>query len=450
MSDTSSTDSLSLLGDLVARAKRAGADAAEAVLVDSASLSVEWRQDTLDKLERAESGDIGLRVLIGKRQALVSSSDRSGPALAELIDRAVAMAKAVPEDPFIGLAEPAQLATTFPELDLFDPTEPTADQLLDMVRTGEAVALDVKGVAKSGGSGASWGKSNSAFVASNGFARTYQVSSFSIGISVVAGEDKDNMESGGESSSTVYFSDLKTPQEIGRIAGERAVEHLSPRKVQTCKVPMIFDPRASRGLISSFSGVINGAAVARGTTFLKDSLGKAVFARGIRIIDDPHRMRGLRSRGSDAEGLPTTARDIVSDGILTTWFLDLRSARQLGMAPTGHASRGTASPPSPSPSNLYLDGGVLTRGELLSDVANGFYVTQLSGSGVNPVTGDYSRGAKGFWIENGELTYPVSEVTVAGNLKDMFLNLTPANDLELLHGIDAPTVRIDGLTLAGK
>lgn len=449
MSDNS-TESLSLLGDLVARAKRAGADAAEAVLVDSASLSVEWRKDTLDKLERAESGDIGLRVLIGKRQALVSSSDRSSAAIGELIERAIAMAKAVPEDPYIGLATPDQLATSFPELDLYDPTEPTAEQLLDLVKAGEAIALDVKGVVKSGGSGASWGKSKSAFVASNGFSRSYQVSSFGIGVSVVAGDDKDHMESGGESSGTVYFSDLKSPEEIGRIAGERAVEQLGPRKVQTCKVPVIFDPRASRGLISSFAGAINGASVARGTTFLKDCLGRAVFAPGIRIIDDPHRIRGLRSRGSDAEGLPTIARDLVADGILTTWLLDLRSARQLGMAPTGHASRGTASPPSASASNLYLAAGVLTRSELLSDISQGIYVTQMSGSGINPVTGDYSRGAKGFWIENGELTYPVSEVTLAGNLKDMFLNMVPANDLELLHGIDAPTVRIDGLTLAGK
>lgn len=449
MSDNS-TESLSLLGDLVARAKRAGADAAEAVLVDSASLSVEWRQDTLDKLERAESGDIGLRVLIGKRQALVSSSDRSASAIGELVERAIAMAKAVPEDPFIGLADPDQLATSFPELDLYDPTEPTADQLLDLVKVGEAIALGVKGVVKSGGSGASWGKSKSAFVASNGFSRSYQVSSFGIGVSVVAGDDKDHMESGSESSGTVYFSDLKSPEEIGRIAGERAVEHLRPRKVQTCKVPVIFDPRASRGLISSFAGAINGASVARGSTFLKECLGRAIFASGIRIVDDPHRIRGLRSRGSDAEGLPTIARDLVADGVLTTWLLDLRSARQLGMAPTGHASRGTASPPSPSASNLYLAAGVLTRSELLSDISQGIYVTQMSGSGINPVTGDYSRGAKGFWIENGELTYPVSEVTLAGNLKDMFLNMVPANDLELLHGIDAPTVRIDGLTLAGK
>ncbi len=449
MSENSS-ESLSLLGDLVAKAKRAGADAAEAVLVDSTSLSVEWRDDTLDKLERAEGGDIGLRVLIGKRQSLVSSSDRSGPALAELVERAIAMARAVPEDPYIGIAEPGQLATSFPELDLYDPVEPTADQMLDLVRAGETAALGIPGVVKSGGSGAGWGKSSSAYVASNGFARTYQVSSFSIGISVVAGQDKDAMESGYESSSTVHFGDLKTPVDIGRIAGTRAVEQLNPRKVKTCKVPVVFDPRASRGLISSFAGVINGASVARGTTFLKDSLGKSVFAPGIRIVEDPHRIRGLRSRACDAEGLPTQVRDIVADGVLTTWFLDLRSARQLGMAPTGHAARGTASPPSPSASNLYLDAGAVTRGELLSDIREGFYVTSLSGSGVNPVTGDYSRGAKGFWIENGELTYAVSEVTIAGNLKDMFLNLTPANDLELLHGIDAPTVRIDGLTLAGK
>ncbi|CUW37588.1 peptidase required for the maturation and secretion of the antibiotic peptide MccB17 [Magnetospirillum sp. XM-1] len=441
---------LDLLSDLVADARKAGAEAADAVLIDSASLSVGLRLGALERLERAESGDVGLRVLIGKRQAFVSSSDRSKAALAELVERAVAMARSIPEDPYCGLAEPAELARDFPDLDVCDPGEPSAEKLIDMVRAAEDSARSVTGVTNSEGAEAGWGRSGVAIVASNGFAHSYAVTSSSLSVSVLAGTNEQGMERDYDYSSAVFLADLREAEEIGFEAGRRAVRRLGARKVATKQVPVIFDPRVARGLVSSLAGAINGAGVARGTSFLKDKLGQAIFARGVRVVDDPHRRRGLRSRPCDGEGIATQTRAIVEDGVLTTWLLDLRSARQLGMRSTGHASRGTSSPPSPSASNFYLEAGHITPGEMIHDISEGFYVTDLSGQGVNGVTGDYSRGASGFWIKGGELVFPVNEVTVAGNLKDMFLNLTPASDLSLRHGIDAPTCRIDGLMVAGR
>ncbi len=446
----SAEQSLSLLSDLVADAKRAGADAVEAVQVDQISVGVGWRMGAMEHLERSESSDIGLRVLIGKRQALVSTSDPSKTALTELVERAVSMAKVVPEDPYLALAEPDQLATRFPDLDLFDPTEPSAETLIDLAVRGEDAARAVNGVSNSDGSRAGWGRSKVAFVGSNGFSQAHSATHSSLSVSVLAGESKDAMETDYDHTAAVFFADLRSPEEVGREAGERTVKRLGARKVNTCKVPLVFDPRVSRGLIGSLSSAINGALVARGTSFLKDSLGKKIFASGITIVDEPHRLRGMRSRPYDAEGLPTKRWNVVEDGVLTTWILDLRSGRQLGMASTGHASRGVGSAPSPSASNLYLEAGPITREEMISDIDQGFYITHMFGSGVNVVTGDFSRGAGGFWIEKGELAYPVAEVTVAGNMKEMFPNLIPASDLELLHGIDAPTIRIDGMTLAGK
>lgn len=441
---------LDLLSDLVADARKAGAEAADAVLIDSASLSVGLRLGALERLERAESGDVGLRVLIGRRQAFVSSSDRSKAALAELVERAVAMARSIPEDPYCGLADSSELAREFPDLDVCDPDEPSAETLIGMVRAAEDSARAVVGVTNSEGAEAGWGRSGVAIVASNGFAHSYAVTSSSLSVSVLAGTSDQGMERDYDYSSAVFLADLREAEEIGFEAGRRAVRRLGARKVATKQVPVIYDPRVARGLVSSLAGALNGAGVARGTSFLKDRLGQAIFARGVRVVDDPHRKRGLRSRPCDGEGIATRRRAIVEDGVLTTWLLDLRSARQLGMRSTGHASRGTSSPPSPSASNFYLEAGHITPAEMIHDISEGFYVTDLSGQGVNGVTGDYSRGASGFWIRGGELVFPVNEVTVAGNLKDMFLNLTPASDLSLRHGIDAPTCRIDGLMVAGR
>lgn len=444
------SDTLALLDNLVCKAKAAGADAADAVSLDSVSVSVGWRLGKLERLERSESGDIGLRVLIGRRQAMVSSSDRSETALGELVGRAVAMARTVPEDPFAGLADPSELARSFPELDNCDAAEPTAEHLLELCKRTEDSARAVTGVTNSEGADAGWGRSAVAFVASNGFSHAYAVTSSSLSASVLAGEGATGMERDYDYTSAVHLADLRSPEDVGREAGHRAVRRLGARKVKSCQVPVVFDPRVSRGLLGSLSGAINGAAVARGTSFLKDSLGKRIMAHGIRVMDDPHRARGLRSRPCDGEGVETRKLALVEDGVLESWLLDCRSARQLGMKSTGHATRGTASPPSPSASNLYLEAGPVTVAEMVGDIVSGFYVTELFGQGVNMVTGDYSRGAAGFWIEGGEIAYPVSEITVAGNLRDMLLNLVPANDLVFRYGVDCPTVRVDGLTIAGR
>jgi PmbA protein len=439
---------LDLLSDVIAKARRAGADAADAVLFEGTSLSHAQRLGQIEKLERSESYDLGLRVLVGRRQAIVSSNDRSPAAIEGLVERAMAMARVVPEDPFCGLAEDGQIARDWPELDMLDPAEPAAEKLIERAKAAEEAARAVPGVTNSEGAEASWSRSRVALAGSNGFAGTYEGSGHSVSASVLAGSGT-GMERDYEYSSTVHAADLRDPVAVGREAGERAVRRLGARKVPTQQVPIVFDPRVSRGLISHLVGAISGTVIARGTSFLKDRLGQPIFPEAITIIEDPHRRRGLRSKPFDAEGVANRRRAIIDKGVLTTWLLDLRSARQLRMAPTGHAARGTSSPPAPAPTNVWLEPGALTREQLLAEVGTGFYVTELMGMGVNGVTGDYSRGAAGFWIEKGALAYPVSEVTIAGNLKDMFKNMTAAADLEFKTGFDAPTVRIDGMTLAG-
>lgn len=441
-------DAANLLEDLIQRARRAGADAADALLVDAASLSLSTRLGQPEGLERSEAGDLGLRVFVGKRMAVVSSTDRSPRMLAELAERAVAMARAVPEDPFCGIADPDQITRDWADLDLLDNNEPTADELIAAAKATEDAARAVAGVTNSDGADASWSRSAVTLVASNGFAGGYGVSRRSLSVSVLAGEGT-GMERDYDYHSTVYGSDLESPEEIGQRAGRKTVAKLNPRKVKSQAVPIIFDPRLSGGFVGTLCGAISGAAIARGTSFLKDRLGKELFGPGIRIVEDPHVRRGMRSKPFDAEGLANHRRNLIEDGVLTTWILDLRSARQLGLSPTGHATRGTSGPPAPSPTNVYMEAGPLSPKELMADIKEGLYVTEMMGQGVNGVTGDYSRGAAGFWIENGEIAYPVSEITIAGNLKDMYRRLTPASDLHLRHGIDAPTLRIDGMTVAG-
>jgi PmbA protein len=442
-------DNLSLLGDLVARAKAAGADQADALLSEGASLSHAQRLGRTEKLERSEHFDLGLRVLIGKRQAIVSANERDPKAFPDLVARAIDMAKAVPEDPYVGLAEPGELARGWPDLDLLDPAEPAPATLIERAKVSEDAARAVSGVTNSDGAAASWGRARAAMVASNGFAATYEGSQHYVGVSVIAGEGVA-METDHDYSSAVHAADLADPGAIGRSAGERAVKRLNARKVATGKYPVLFDRRVAGGLLRHLIGAISGPSVARGTSFLKDKLGQRIFSAGIGIVDDPHVQRGHRSKPFDGEGVANRRRNIVSDGVLETWLLDLGSARQLGLKTTGHASRGTSSPPGPSPTNVWLERGAVTREELIGDVAQGLYVTELMGMGVNGVTGDYSRGATGFWIEGGAIAYPVHEITIAGNLKDMFLALTPASDLQFKTGIDAPTVRIDSMTVAGR
>jgi PmbA protein len=438
-------DPQDLLSDLVTRALKAGADAADVGLRDSVSLSANVRLGETEKIERSETADLGLRVFVGKRQAMVGTTDRSPKALAELIDRAVAMARTVPEDPYTGLAAPDQLAREFPELDLCDPSEPSADSLFDLARRAEDTARAVPGITNSEGAGAQWGLDDTLLVASNGFSHRFRSSSAGISVAVIAAKGSE-MERDDDWSSKRHLADLKSPEALGAKAAERALARLGGRKVPTAQVPVVFDPRASRTLVHHLASAISGSAIARGTSYLKDEMGKRVMPPGVFVIDDPHLPRGLRSTVCDGEGVANKRRAIIEDGVLTTWFLDLRSARQLGLTSTGHGSRGGG----PSFSNLWLEPGAITAAELISDVKKGLYVTDLIGQGVNGVTGDYSRGAAGFWIENGEITYPVTEVTVAGNLKDMLRRVTAASDLELLAGIDAPTLRVDGMTVAGS
>ncbi len=437
-----------LLQNVIAKSMSAGADACDAILVEGTSSSLSCRLGKAEDLERSEGRDLGLRLLIGKRQAVVSSSDASPQALDELVERAFAMAKAVPEDAYCGLADPDQLATEIPDLDEFDPSEPSAEDMIDMARACEDAARAVPGISNSEGAEVSFGKSAVHLAASNGFNGSRQGSRFSVSVSVVAGEGT-KMERDYDFATTVWLSDLPSPESIGTTAGENTVKRLNPRKVGSATVPVVYDPRVASSLIGHFSGAINGSSVSRGSTFLRDRMGQKVFSDGVYIIDDPLRKRGLRSKPFDAEGIATARRELISDGRLTTWILDLATARQLGLETTGHASRGTGGPPSPSATNLNMAAGSVSRDELIGAIDNGFYVTELIGMGVNNVTGDYSRGAGGFWIENGELAYPVSEVTIAGNLKDMYLNLTPADDLVFRYATNAPTVRVDGMTVAG-
>lgn len=447
MTDTDAD--LNLLADVIAKARRKGADAADALSVDSTSISLAWRLGALEKLERAESGDIGLRVFLGRRQAIVSSSERTPAALDELVERAVSMARAVPEDPYCGLADAAELATEMPDLDICDREEPTAERLVAMARAAEDSARAVPGITNSEGADVGWGRSRVALAASNGFAYGYVSSGVSLSVSVLAGDAAGGMERDTDYASAVHLADLRSPEEVGHSAATRTVLRLGARKVATRPVPVVFARRTARSLLGHFLSAINGATVARGTTFLKDRMGEAIFAPGITVVDDPLRRRGLRSKPCDGEGIATRPLTLVQDGVLRTWLLDLRSARQLGLKTTGRAARGTSSPPSPSPTNVYIGAGAVTAADLIADIKEGFYVTELSGFGVSMVTGDYSRGAAGFWIENGVFTYPVHEVTIAGNLKDIFRQVTAADDLEFRYGVDSPTLRVEGMTVAG-
>jgi PmbA protein len=449
-SDLLDQSALSTLAErLVEAAKRAGADAADAVAVRGVSQGVEVRDGRVEGSERSEGDDVGLRVLVGQRQAVVSTNDVSGDNVAKLAERAVAMARVAPDDKYVGLADPALLARDFPDLDLLDPVTPSTAELERRAVEAEAAALAVQGVTKSGGASASTGIGGMVLVTSTGFHGSYLRSSQGISMTAIVG-DGTGMERDYDYSSAPHASDLASPASVGRTAGERTVARANPRKVETCKVPVVFDPRVSNSLVGHLVGAVNGASIARKTSFLKDRLGEQLFSKNIRIIDDPLRRRGLRSQSFDAEGVAVKKLAIIDEGVLTSWLLDSATARELGLVTTGHAHRGVSSSPSPGAYNLHLEAGEATPTELMSDIKQGFYVTDLIGSGVNGVTGDYSRGAAGFWIENGELTYAVSEVTIAGHLLEIFKSLTPANDLAFRYGVNAPTVRIEGLTIAGR
>lgn len=428
---------------------KAGADAADAVYACDASTEVQVRLGALEDVVRSEGEDIGLRVFIGQRSATISSSSMNPDVLANLVDRALDMAREAPEDQYAGLA-PAELLARgpLPDLERDDGGDPEPQLLREAALACEDAARAVPGVTNSEGAGASAGRSIFALATSHGFAGVSHSSGYGLSASVLAGEG-DAKERDYAWRSARHHADLDSPEAIGKLAGERAVARVNPGTVQSGSLPVVFDPRVGGSLIGHLVVAISGSSIARKTSFLLDDLGSQLFDSSLSIIDDPLRVRGLGSRAFDGEGLPTSRRNIIDKGVLTGWLLESASARQLELAPTGHASRGVSGAPGTSPSNLHLEGGTATPAELIADIKDGVYIHELSGQGVNPVTGDYSRGAAGFRIENGEITTPVAEFTIAGNLKDMFRALSAANDLEFIRSTNVPTLRIDGMMIAG-
>lgn len=435
--------------DLVERALRAGAESCDAVYLASASESIQVRLGKLEDVERSEGEHIGLRAFVGKRSASIGSSDLSDAALAELAQRAVDMARAAPEDAYAGLA-PAELLTSapFPELDLIDAGEPGPEDLRAAALEAEDAALAIAGITNSEGGGASAGTGIFALATSHGFAGAYRSTSRGFSATVVAGEGAAKQRDYAYRQAR-HREDLIAPREIGRLAGERAAAKVNPGRLPSGPMPVVFDPRIGGSLIGHLIGAMSGPAIARRASFLLDRKGEQLFAGEVTIAEQPHLVRGLRSRPFDGEGLATRARNLVEQGRVTGWLMDCAAARQLGEEPTGHASRGHGGAPGVTTGNLHLAAGRATPAELMADIADGVYVTELFGQGVNGVTGDYSRGASGFRIVNGEVAGPVAEFTVAGNLVEMFAHLTPANDLEWFRAINVPTIRIDGMTIAG-
>ena len=442
--------STDLLNDIVKAALKAGADAAEAVSADRRSLSVGVRNGKLEDVEREESRDLGLRVFVGQRQASVSASDLSPATQARLVERAVAMARLAPEDPHAGFAPEDRLARgPFVDLDLFDPSERSAENLEQVSAEAEAAALAVPGVARSEGGHAGWSSTRWRLVTSHGFDGAYEGSAFSLGVGVIAEKD-GAMERGGESRSTRHLSDLPGADLIGRTAGERAVARVGPRKIASTTAPVIFDNRMAGQIVSPAIGAISGPSIARGTSFLKDRMGQRVFAEGVTLIDDPFRPRGMGSTPFDDEGAMVHKRALFDDGVLTTWLLNSASARQLGLETTGHASRGLAGPSGVSTHNLHMEPGERDLAGLMADAGTGLLVTSMFGPSLNGNTGDWSAGVSGFWFENGVIAYPVSEVTVAGKLTDLYLRLERGSDLEFRGGFNVPSLMFDAVAIAGK
>ncbi|WP_281995431.1 TldD/PmbA family protein [Ruegeria faecimaris] len=437
---------------LLDAARKAGAEAADAIVLDGSSVSVEVRSGALEAAERSEGTDLGLRVFLGQRQAIVSSSDSRSETLTAMAERAVAMAREAPEDPFTGLANEAQLIRDWDiqALELCDPApEPTAEDLLNDALAAESAALAVEGVSQVSDAAAAYGTHRVHLAATNGFSGGYERSSRSTSCVAISGQGT-GMERDYDGDSRTFQNDLRSPDQIGRTAGERAVAQVGARKPATGVYPVLFDERISSSLIGHLLGASNGISIARGSSWLSDCLGQQVLPEHLSLIEDPHRPRMSGSRPFDAEGLPTQHRAIIENGVLTGWTLDLASARKLKMSSTGNATRGVSGPPSPSNWNLSLTQGERSRAELLRDMGTGLLVTSMIGSTINPNTGDYSRGASGFWIENGEITHPVNECTIAGNLRDMLLRIIPANDARPYLSRVVPSLLIEGMTLAGN
>ncbi|MGR3465881.1 TldD/PmbA family protein [Limimaricola sp.] len=446
------TASLADLTDrMLAAARRAGAEAADAVAVDGTALSIDVREGRLEQAERSEGVDIGLRVLIGRRQAVVSSSDARDATIDTMAARAVAMAREAPEDPHAGLADPDQLArdTDSSRLEMYDPSpEPDPAALEEDARRAEAAARAVEGVTQVQGASAGYGRRRIHLAASNGFSGGYERSDRGLHCVAVSGSGT-GMERDYDGDARIFQSELRSPEDIGRTAGERAAARQGPRRPRTGRYPVLFDERVSSSLIGHLLAAANGGAIARGSSWLLGREGTQVLPKGLSVIEEPHRPRAPGSRLFDGEGLPTATRPLVDDGVLGGWILDLATARKLGLQSTGNAARGTSSPPSPAITNIRLTEGAATRDELIAQMGTGLLVTSMIGSTINPNTGDYSRGASGFWVENGEIIHPVNECTIAGNLRDMLMTLLPGNDARQHLSRVVPSLLVDGMTLAG-
>ncbi len=433
------------------KVKKAGAYA-EVYIIENTSLSARTRLKKMETVERSESTDLGLRILYGKKgklqQSIVSSSDLNKKVVDNCIKTALEMAKSAPHDPYIDIVSKNQQVKNLKNLNIYDENEPSAERLIKSSKEAEEAAFSVNGVTNSEGAGTSYSKSDVIYATSGGFLQHYKSSYSSSSLSIVAGKGT-SMETDYDYTVARYFKDLKPASELGKLAGKRAVQKLNPRKVKTCQVPIILESRVAREILDTLASAINGSAIARKTSFLKNKMGKQIFSKDINVIDDPFVKNGIASHPFDGEGIEGKKLNIIENGVLTTWLLDSRSAKQLKLKTNGRAVRGISSPPHPGHTNLYMENGKLSLKELFSDIKSGFYVTDAFGMGINMVTGDYSQGASGFWIENGKMTYSVSEVTIAGHLLDMFKKLTPANDLEFLYGINCPTLRIENMTVAG-
>lgn len=442
--------SLLTLGEAaLTQAKNHGATSADAMILAETNMTASVRNGAPETIERAESRGLGLRVFIGQSSATLSTSDLSDEAIMRLAETACAIAKAAPADPFSGLADASQLAKKIPSLELADNHEPSMEALQSAARDCEAAGRDVAGITNSEGADASYTRYTLGLLTSHGFAQGYSATRHSLVCSLIAGQG-DNMQRDYAYDSAVFHGDLPVPEAIGREAATRTLDRMNPRKIASQSAPIIFEPRVGKQLLGALASAISGAAVARGTSFLKDAMGQQVFASGVRITDDPLRPRGLASHPFDAEGIGAKQRDVVTDGVLQTWLLDCRSARQLNLVSNGSASRGLTGAPSPSSSNFYLAPGKDTPEALIASAPRAFYVTETIGHGTNLITGDYSVGASGFWIENGQRIHAVSEVTIAGNLREMFVRLIAADDLRFRYSTNVPTILIPDMTIAGN
>ena len=433
---------------LIKKSKKSGADNVDVVYIENTNIDVGCRLRKIERLERSESNDLGLRFIKNKKQVIVSSNDLAKKSLEELVFKASKMVGAVPKDPYCSIAKKKDLIKKIPNLEIFDNKEPTIKSLKDKVIEAENAGLNVKGVTNSEGSEIGWNKSKIYLFNSNGLNVNYQSSSYGIYAVLIAGSGT-SMEREYEFASSVFEKDLAKTSLVGKKAGELAVKKLNPKKIKTSKIPVIFSPRVANSFLKHLSNAINGNSITRGTSFLKKKLNKKIFSSDINIIDDPLKKRGLQSKPFDGEGLETKKTQIIKNGKLKTWFLDLATAHQLKLKSTAHASRNISSPPTPNPTNLYFEPGNISPKNLIGNIKKGIYLTELMGSSVNLINGDYSRGGSGFWIDKGQITYPVNEITIADNLNEMFKKIILANDLEFKQGLNSPTMLIEDMIVAG-